>query len=85
MDSYPDSPSLADAYYFLGMVFFELERYQESAEALQMAIQLHPDGITAYLQEQLGDVLSASGDAAGALAAYQEAVNNPAAARVMTC
>jgi soluble lytic murein transglycosylase len=79
IDTYPESPSLPQAYYFLAMVFKELERYQESADAFRMAIALQPGGIQSYLQEQLGNVLSASGDYAAALAAYQEAVNTPRA------
>ena len=74
---YPDSPSTKKAYFFLGQIYYALQRYTDAADAYQQYLKLSPGIIDAYIQELIGDALAASGDYAGAISAYQNAYQAP--------
>jgi soluble lytic murein transglycosylase len=77
IDSYPEAPRLAEAYYFLGRVFSELQRYDEAAEAFRAALEAQPGLLDAYLYEQIGDTYLAANNYPAALAAYETGSNSP--------
>ena len=77
VEAYPDAPRTAEAYFFLGNVFSELQRYGEAAESFQTELNLQPGVLEAYLYELIGDVQLAAGDYSAALTAYENASNSP--------
>jgi soluble lytic murein transglycosylase len=79
VDSGSGSLLLGDAYYFLGNVFNQLDRYDEAAGAFEKTVELKPGVLDAYLQEQIGDAYLNAGNYADALNAYEKAANAPQA------
>ena len=67
----------ARALYFIGEIYAAQKQYQEADSALSAFLQLNPGVIDAYIQEQRGDILDNAGDYAGAIKAYQAAINAP--------
>ena len=74
---YPNAPTTADAWYFLGESYFTLQAYPEAAEAYARYLQLRPEPLQGYIQARRGDALLAAGDGAGAAAALQAALEAP--------
>ena len=77
IESYPDSPSLREAYFFLAQCYNTLESHSEAADAYQNFLALGSSPIDSYIQELRGDALVASGRKTEALAAYQAASDSP--------
>jgi soluble lytic murein transglycosylase len=67
---YPDTRDGAYGFFLLGETYYELDRFQEAAEAYGMYIEKRRGYIDAYAQEARGDALYNAGDYAGALEAY---------------
>jgi len=80
-ETQPDSEPAAHGWLLLAETYQQLGRYAEAAAAYQQYLTLHPGLIDAYAQEERGDSLWLSGDAAGAIPIYQAALaagaNNP--------
>lgn len=76
-DNYPASSQAADAYFFLGETYMQLDRFSEAADAFASYLTIRPGILDAYISERRGDALSAAGDPSGALAAYSTAVQSP--------
>jgi soluble lytic murein transglycosylase len=76
-NDYPASSQAADAYYFLGETYLQLDRYTEAAEAFASYLTIRPGVLDAFINERRGDALTANGDYSGALAAYINAVQSP--------
>ncbi len=76
-DSYPGSSQAADAYYFLGETYMQLDRFTEAADAFASYLTIRPGVLDAFINERRGDALVAEGDNSGALAAYITAVQSP--------
>ena len=74
---FPTSPLLAEAYYFIGDAYRNQGNLPKAAEAYQKYVDLNPGVIDAYVETLRGDLLAESGDAPGALAAYDLAVQAP--------
>jgi soluble lytic murein transglycosylase len=79
LDAYPETPYLAEANFFLGEVFAQLDRYTEAAQAYNRYLELNPGSLDAFVQEKRGDMLYADGSLAEALGAYEAAINSPGA------
>ncbi len=73
-DNYPASPNTNRAYFFLGEIFTELERFGEAAQAYSVYLALRPGIIDDYVQNKRGDAFAAAGNDTDAIAAYQAAV-----------
>ncbi len=73
--AYPGSVHAAYAHFLMGEIYTELGRFSEAAEAYTAYLALRPGLIDTYAQERRGDALAATGDASGAIAAYQAALN----------
>jgi soluble lytic murein transglycosylase len=73
-EKYPD---YAQAYYFLGRAYSDLQRYEEAAGAFERYLELRPGVIDAYAQEWLGDARFAAGDNMGAAEAFALAAAAP--------
>jgi soluble lytic murein transglycosylase len=71
----PEHASLAN--FFLAQIHMEQSRPTEAAQAYQGYLDARPGVIDTYIHEKRGDALQAAGDTAGALAAYQAALNSP--------
>ncbi len=76
-DAYPGSSQAADAYYFLGETYLQLDRYTEAADAFASYLTIRPNVMDAFINERRGDALLAAGDNSGALVAYINAVQSP--------
>jgi soluble lytic murein transglycosylase len=76
-NSYPGSSQAADAYYFLGETYLQLDRYTEAADAFASYLTIRPGVLDAFINERRGDALVAAGDYSGALVAYITAVQSP--------
>jgi len=76
-NDYPASSQAADAYYFLGETYLQLDRYTEAAEAFASYLTIRPGVLDAFINERRGDAVTANGDYSGALAAYINAVQSP--------
>lgn len=85
--NYPQSAQTSHAHFLLGETYFDLNRYQESADAYAAYLQAQPGLLDAYVQEKRGDALYALANYPDALAAYQSALqaagqSNPTGVRV---
>jgi len=76
-DLYPGYTQAADAYYFLGETYMQLDRFTEAADAYASYLAIRPGILDAFINERRGDAFSASGDNSSALAAYISAVQSP--------
>jgi len=75
--SYPNSPYLPEAQFFLAETFLKLGQNIEAAEAYAAYLDLRPGVIDAYIQEKRGNALSAAGQYVPAIEAYQAAIAAP--------
>ncbi|PKN92876.1 MAG: hypothetical protein CVU44_12660 [Chloroflexi bacterium HGW-Chloroflexi-6] len=73
--NYPESEHSAHAWFMLGETYFDLMRYQESADAYALYLQMRPGLLDRFVQTRRGDALSASGKPLEAIAAYQAALD----------
>jgi soluble lytic murein transglycosylase len=76
-DRYPGTSQAADAYYFLGETYMQLDRYFEAAEAFSSYLTVRPGVLDAFINERLGDAMIANGEYGIALPAYISAVQSP--------
>lgn len=74
---YPNTKQAILATFLLGETYYDLGRYQESADSYNNYLQLRPGLLDAYAQEKRGDALYALNHYADALAAYQAALPAP--------
>ena len=77
IDTYPNSTRVADAYYFLGETFMQLDRYTEAADSFSNFLTISPGVLDAFINERRGDALIATEDNRAALTAYTNAVQSP--------
>ncbi|MFO7944143.1 MAG: tetratricopeptide repeat protein [Anaerolineales bacterium] len=77
ISSYPNSPYLPEAQFFLAETFLNLGQNIEAAEAYAAYLDLRPGVIDRYIQEKRGDALSAAGQDVSAIEAYQAAIAAP--------
>jgi soluble lytic murein transglycosylase len=75
-DSYPGDPQAADAWYFLGETYVQLDRFSEAADAFASYLTIRPGILDAFINERRGDVYTAGGDYSSALAAYISATQS---------
>jgi len=72
---YPDSTYSARAYFLMGQAYFNLSRFQESADAYDMYSTRIPGVLDSYAQEYRGDALVEIKNYTGAINAYTSALN----------
>jgi soluble lytic murein transglycosylase len=72
--NYPESVHSAHAWFLLGETYFDLARYQESADAYASYIQMRPGLLDRFVQTRRGDALRAAGKPLQAIEAYQAAL-----------
>jgi len=77
VSQFPNAPQTAWAYFLMGQTYDALQRSGEAASSYRTYLSLRPGIIDSFAQEKLGDSLTAAGDYAGALTAYQAAVKAP--------
>lgn len=77
IESYPQTRSAADAWYYLAETYVLLEAYTQAGDAFTQYLALRPQPIAGYVQVQRGDAYLAGGDAQTAAAAYQAALEDP--------
>ena len=77
VEGYPNSPHLAETYFYLGQTFRVLDRHREAADAYQYYLNNRPGLIDTYVQEWRGDALVENGDYQGAMDAYHAALEAP--------
>jgi soluble lytic murein transglycosylase len=77
VETYPQSPYTANAYYFLARSYEATEVYDLAAEACKKFLEIRPGVLDAYIQEQCGDDYFAAGNPAAAAEAYAAAVQAP--------
>ena len=71
---HPENRSLANAYYFLAQAYLERQEYVLAANALSKYVELKPGIIDEVIQTQRGDALATGADYAGAITAYEAAI-----------
>jgi soluble lytic murein transglycosylase len=75
---YPDSPfSKGPSCFLQGQTYAQMKDYTNAAQAYQTYLNLRPGVIDSYVQALRGDALSAAGDSADALTAYEAAQAAP--------
>ena len=74
---YPDADEIPAAHITRALAYTALEQYLTAADAYGSYLSLRPGLIDAYVHEWRGDALSAGGDLAGAIGAYQAALSAP--------
>jgi soluble lytic murein transglycosylase len=72
--AFPDSPLVANAYFYLAQNFEAQNQYDQAAEAYAQFLKLRPGVLDAYMQELRGDALIAAGNPAAAVEAFSAAV-----------
>ncbi len=77
IQTYPASPHLADAWYWLAEAYSLQQLYRESADAYAKYLELRPGLIDGTIQEWRGDALLAAGDGLAAAEAFGKALNDP--------
>ena len=75
VNEYPESTYAARAYFLMGQAYFELEQYQQSADAYNTYLIRVPGVLDGYVQEYRGDALYKVGDYTNAINAYTAALN----------
>jgi soluble lytic murein transglycosylase len=76
-DRFPGTSQAADAYYFLGETYMQLDRYTEAADSFASYLTIRPGVLDAFINERRADALTANANYTGALAAYISAVQSP--------
>jgi soluble lytic murein transglycosylase len=74
---YTDSINSATAYFFLGQCYDQEKNSAAAAKAYAKYLQYKPGIIDSFIQELRGDALTSAGDYAGAIDAYEAAVEAP--------
>lgn len=74
---YRDSQKAPYAYFLMAETLMKLERYQEAATHYSFYLSVKPGVIDSFVQERLGDALSAAGNHSAAVSAYQAALAAP--------
>jgi len=73
IDTHPNSPELATAYFYLAQAHIVLEHYNDAAHAYQQYLYLRPGLLDGYVQDMRGDALFSAGDYIGAVEEYRSA------------
>ena len=76
IEHYPDSGQLAAAYFFLGECFWDLEDYNQAADAYQLYYSLSPGLLGGFVQERQGDALRAAGRPGVAIGLYEAVIED---------
>ncbi len=77
IQEYPDSPDLAEAWFFLAEAYNIQLMYADAASAYAKYLELKPGVIDGYIQEWRGDALVNAEDYVNAAGAYEAALANP--------
>ena len=77
IQTYPQSPHLPYAHFFLGQSYSALGFHSEAANAYQEYLNLNPGLVDAYVLNMRGDELVAAGDQASAVHDYRAALQAP--------
>ncbi|MDX9991790.1 MAG: tetratricopeptide repeat protein [Anaerolineales bacterium] len=72
--NYPESETAAQAWFLLAETYFDLGRYQESADTFAVYLQMRPGLLDRFVQTRRGDGLRAAGRPLEAISAYQAAL-----------
>jgi soluble lytic murein transglycosylase len=72
---YPQTSSLPNALFFTGMSYANLDDHEKAAGAYDTYLSLRPGLIDAFVYERKGDNLFQAADFAGAITAYQSALD----------
>ncbi len=72
---HPENRALPNAYYFLAQAYLEQQEYTLAAGALAKYSELKPGIIDDVIQTQRGDALVSGADYAGAILAYEAAID----------
>jgi soluble lytic murein transglycosylase len=76
IERFPSSPQRANAYFFMAKCYESLNNPAKAAEMYNSYLQLRPGLLDPYINELRGDALAAAADHAGAIAAYQTALES---------
>ena len=77
IQTYPQSPHLPYAYFFMGQSYSALGLHLEAANAYQEYLNLNPGLVDAYVLNMRGDELVAGGDHTSAVHDYRAALQAP--------
>ncbi len=77
VQTYPESPQAANAYFFLAQSYEATQAYNLAAEAYTKFLELRPGVLDAYIQEKRGDAYMAAGNPAAAIQAFEAAIQAP--------
>ena len=77
--TYPDTPQAEDACFYQAEAFRALARYDEADQAYTCYLKGRGTPLGAYIYPRQGDVRLQNGDPAGAVSAYQQALDMPRA------
>ena len=76
VETYPNSPDLATAYFYMGQAHIMLEHYNDAALAYQQYLFLRPGILEGYVLDMRGDALFSAGDYIGAVEVYRSALQS---------
>lgn len=76
VQNYPQNDHATQGWFLLGEAYFDLQRYQESADAYAIYLQLRPGLLDRFVQTRRGDALRAIGNPNEAVIAYQTALES---------
>jgi len=74
---FPESAFRAYSHFLIGETQMQLQHYTEAVGAYEVYQELRSGILDTYVQEQIGDAFSESGDFAKALSAYERALEAP--------
>lgn len=77
VDFYPNNLKRANAFFYLGQIYYVLGRFIDAANAYDEFLRLRPGEIDSAIQELKGDAQTAGGDYIGAINAYLAAIQLP--------
>ncbi len=77
--TYPDTPQAEEACFYQAEAFRTLARYDEADQAYTCYLQGRGAPLAAYIYQRQGDIRLQNGDPAGAVSAYQQALDAPRA------